>query len=172
MDSFDNNIRFLARQIIWVLVLVLIFPIITWGISIGYEYMDDACVRKTPYSIALDWWLIIACIYDAVFWLVIMILLCYHSGLICRQIIVWPFNIINIIWMGIGIWLLVENSQIRCAHNTVWVMSLIVITITLTVAASIIIILTCTKIGLCYRLGRYISLEENPYTYHQLTRIS
>jgi len=67
--------------------------------------------------------------------------------------------------MGIGTWLLTE-SQIRCQHNTLWVVSLVVICLTLSIAAAISLVVGCTCLGLCSRLGRYVSLEDTPYDYY------
>jgi hypothetical protein len=166
MDDFDMKLRFLAKQIAWIVVMVLMIPICSAGIYIGYQYMNDECVRKTTYSIALDWWLIAACIYDGVFWLIVMTLLCCRARQTCRRIVIWPLNFINVVWMGIGIWLLVE-SQIRCQHNILWVMSLVVICITLTIAFAISVVLCCARLGVCSSLGRYISLEETPYEHYR-----
>lgn len=165
VDDFDTKLRFLAKQIVWIVVGLFIFLLTAWGIYIGYQYMDDECVRKTSYSLALDWWLITACVYDVVFWLVVMVLLCCRTRKWCRRVVIWPLNLANLVWMGVGIWLLVE-SQIRCQHNTLWVMSLVVICITLGIAASIIVVLGCTKLGACSRLGRWVSLEDTPYDYY------
>ena len=164
-DDFDTKLKFLAKQIVWIVVMFLMLPLCLWGIYIGYQYMDDECVRKTPYSIALDLWLIIACAYDFILWFIVMVLLCCRARGRCRRIVMGPLNLINIVWMVIGLWLLVE-SQIRCQHNELWVMSLVVICITLGVAILISVILCCTKLGLCHKLGRYVSLEDAPYELH------
>jgi len=88
MDDFDTKLRFLARQIVWIVVMLLMLPFCCWGIYISYQYMDDECVRKTSYSIALDWWLMAACIYDVMFWIVVMVLLCCRSRQRCRRIFI------------------------------------------------------------------------------------
>ena len=126
VDDFDRRLQFLARQVAWIVVMFMILPFCLGGIYVGYQYMDDECVRKTSYSLALDWWLIVACVFDMFFWFVVMILLCAKAKYRCRRIFIWPMNVGNIAWMSVGIWLLVE-SQIRCQHNTLWVISLVVI---------------------------------------------
>jgi len=161
-DNFDTKLRFLATQIAWIVAMMVIMPICFAGIYIGTQYFDDKCVRQTSYTIALDWWLIIACIYDIIFWIIIMILLCCKARQTCRRVMMWPLNIINVIWMGIGIWLLIEG-QIRCQHNTLWVMSLVVISITLTLAVSIVIVLGCSHLGVCSKLAKCLSFEDKPY---------
>ena len=111
--DFDTKLRFLAKQIVWIVVGLFVGLFTSWGIYVGSQYLQDECVRATSYTIALDWWLIIACVYDILFWVMVMILLCARARRTCRRIIIWPLNAINVIWMSIGIWLLVEG-QIRC----------------------------------------------------------
>lgn len=52
-DDFDRKIRFLARQLSWIVVGFFVFFATGWGIYVGYIYSSDECVRKTPYSLAL-----------------------------------------------------------------------------------------------------------------------
>lgn len=164
-DNFDTKLRFLARQIAWLVIGFFIFFAAGWGIYVGCTYSSDECVRQTPYSLALDVWLIAACVYDVVFWFATMVLLCCRARSACRRCVTWPLNVLNVSWMLIGVWLLIE-SQIRCQHNLVWVMSLVVICITLTIATTLMLVMCCTRLGACSRLGRWMSFEDSPYDFY------
>lgn len=169
--DFDTKLRFLAKQIAWIIVFVLMSPFCLWGIYTGMQYMSDACVDATSFGIALDWWLIIVSVYDLVFAVVVMILLCCHTPGSVRRWIIWPIHAVNMVWMALGIALIVE-SDIRCQHNTLWVASIVNVSLTGTVAIVLFTVWILNCLGLCRRLGKFISLEEPPYEMYNALQVA
>jgi len=164
MTDFDVKLRFLAKQLAWIVIFVIISPLCIWGIYTGVQYMDDPCVRDGQFSLALDWWLIVTCIYDILFAIVVLLLLCCHARGAVRRWIIWPMHLINILWTVIGVLLIVE-SNLRCQHNTLWVVSVVIVSLTGIVAVLLFSVWISNRLGCCRRLGRYISLEDTPYDY-------
>jgi hypothetical protein len=162
--DFDTKLRFLAKQLAWIVIFVIISPLCLWGIYTGIQYMDDPCVRDGEFSLALDWWLIVTCVYDILFAVVVLLLLCCHTRGTIRRAIIWTMHVINILWTIVGVLLIVE-SNLRCQHNTLWVVSVVIVSITATVAVLLFSVWIFNRLGCCHRLGRYISLEDTPYDY-------
>jgi hypothetical protein len=164
MADFDTKLRFLAKQLAWIVIFVIISPLCLWGIYTGIQYINDPCVTDGQYSLALDCWLIVICLYDILFAIIVLVMLCCHTRGAVRRCIIWPMHIINIIWTIIGLLLIVE-SNLRCQHNTLWVVSVVIVSITCSVAALLLTVWIFNRLGCCSRFGRYISLEETPYDY-------
>lgn len=172
MTEFDTKLRFLAKQIAWIITFMIMSPFCIWGIFVGVQYMNDSCVRDSPFSLALDIWIIAKASFDLLFALVVLLLLCCHTRGAIRRWIIWPMHFLNIGWTVVGIWLIVE-SDIRCNHNTLWIASVVLTCLTSFVALSLFIVWLLNRIGLCRKLGRYVSIEDTPYDYvfpaHQAT---
>lgn len=162
MSDFDRKLRFFAKQLGWMFVCILVGFFGSWGIYTGVQYMNDECVTKTKTGIALDYWLITACVYDMVFCIIVWLLLCCHAKGCIRRLVIWPIHLGNLVWTGIGIWLVVE-SNIRCQHNSLWVVSMVLIILTGLTAVSLFVVWLLNRIGLCRVVGSYISIEETPY---------
>ncbi len=164
--DFDTKIRFLAKQIVWIIIFVLIGPLCMWGIYTGVQYKNDPCViNGSSFGIALDWWLIFISSFDILFAIIVLILLCCQAKSRIRRAFIWPMHLINIIWMFLGIGLVIE-SDLRCQHNTLWVACLVNIILTATTATILFSVWILNTIGFCHKIGRLISLEETPYSYH------
>lgn len=162
MTEFDTKLRFLAKQIVWIIVFVLMSPFCLWGIFTGIQYMNDECVRDGAQTIALDWWLVIVSVYNLCFAVIVLVLLCCHTRSRIRKFIIWPLHAFNLFWLVIGILLIIE-SDIKCKHNTLWIACVVNVSITGAVALVLFCVWLLNRIGLCNRLGRYMSLEETPY---------
>ncbi len=167
MSEFDTKLRFLAKQVAWIIIFVLMLPFCLFGISTGVQYMNDDCVKTTTFALALDYWLIVACTYDIIFAIVVMLLLCCHVPGTKRKWIIWPMHAVNIIWMAIGIFIIIE-SNVRCQHNTLWVISVVDVAFKGSVVLMLFVIYLFNRIGLCNRLGSYISFEESPYEFQPM----
>ena len=165
MSDFDRKLRFFAKQIAWIIVFVIFFPFCLFGIYTGIQYVKDDCVKQGSFALALDYWLIIACAYDIFFLLIVLLLLCCHVSGSKRKWIIWPMHIINILWFFIGIALIIE-SNLRCQHNTLWFISTVEVSLKGSIAVTVFLIWLFNKLGLCRRLGGYISLEETPYNFN------
>lgn len=163
-NSFDVKLRFLAKQLAWIVCFVLISPICAWGIFTGFQYMDDECVKQGTASLKLDWWLIIACTYDLIVAIVILLLLCCYARGCCRRCVLFPLHMLNLAWMGVGVWLIIQTDY-RCPHNTLWVLSVVIVSLTFGTALILLVIFLLNTLGLCRRLGQYCALEATPYDY-------
>lgn len=165
MADFDRKLRFFAKQVAWTILFVIFFPLCLFGIYTGVQYANDDCVKNGSFALALDYWLIIACMYDIFFSLIVLLLLCCHVDGSKRKWIIWPMHIINVLWIIMGIGLIIE-SNVRCQHNTLWVISVVDVSLKGVVATSVFVVWILNKLGLCSRLGSYISFEETPYNFN------
>jgi len=162
-NDFDIKLRYLAKQILWLICFVLMSPLFVWGIYTGIQYMNDECVRTS--AISLDMWLIFVSGFDILYAMIILVLLCCRASRIVRRSIIWPLNGLMIIWIIFGLSFLFR-SHIHCLHDTLWVASLLNIVITTLIALVCLVVLIASKCNACSRISRYISLEETPYDYY------
>jgi hypothetical protein len=170
--NFQGRLRFLAKQVAWIIIFVLMSTFCTWGIYTSIQYMYDPCVLQSgPYGIALDWWLIAIATFNLIFAVVVLVLLCCQTRRHIRRWVIWPMHIINVLWNLLGVMLLVE-SNLRCQHNNLWVASLVNVSLTGVVAVLLLSVWSLNHFGLCSRLGRYISLEDTPYDDYQILQTS
>ena len=161
-ENFDVKLQFLAKQLAWIVIFIIMLPLCLWGIYVGAQFRNDKCVKSSTFSIDLDYWLIFACSYDLLFAFIVLGMLCYRASSRTRRMTVFFLHLVNLFWMGAGICLIVE-SHLRCPHNILWVMSVIMVSGTLATIALILTVGICNCMGACHRLGRYLSFEETPY---------
>lgn len=160
--SFDRKLRFFVKQLAWLFFCIIVGIFCSWGIFTSVQYAHDACVRQGKGALALDHWLITACVYDMVFCTVVWLLLCCHARGGVRRAVIWPMHIGNLAWTAAGIWVVVESSM-RCPHNTLWIVSVVLISLTLFSALTLLVVWVLNRIGLCNVVGSYLSIEETPY---------
>ena len=109
------------------------------------------------------------CVYDMFFAIVVMALLCCHCVGRTRRLIIWPFHIANILSNAFGIWLIVEaEAGLGCAHNEIWIFAVILTSLTFFVVIVLCVGWICTRLGLCTRLRRLISIDDEPYAFNPL----
>lgn len=162
MSDFDRKLRFLAKQVAWCFAFLLFLPFWLFGIFTGVQYKNDDCVKNGPWALELDYWLTVACIYDIFFSCIVLLLLCCHARGSHRKWIVYPMHAINLVWLAVGVALIVE-SNFRCQHNTLWVISIVDVSTKGFLFVSIFAIWMLSRMGMCRRLGSYISFEETQY---------
>jgi hypothetical protein len=165
--DFDVKLRFLFKQLAWTVVMFLILPISLWGMFLGWEYRNDECVSSNWYYQKLDWWLMGISFFNLMFSFIVELLLCCHAPSKLRKVVILPLHVVNLATNGVGIWLIYGAENVSgCNHNELWIFSIVVCSLTLGTAIFLIIVYAFYRCGLCVRLGRLLSIEDNSYAFH------
>ena len=97
--------------------------------------------------------------------LAIMLMLCCHISGRVRRWFIWPLHVFNILWNGVGVYLIVmSENTVSCDHNELWIFSVVIVSLTLGVAVLSFIGFICNRIGLCHRLGHLLSSNDDDQT--------
>jgi hypothetical protein len=114
----------------------------------------------------------IVSLYNLCYALGIMLLLCCHVPGRKRKWVEWPLNIANIVINCEGLFLVIMTKVTgiadSCNHNELWIFSLVIVTITLSIGLLILMVWLLTKFNVCLRLGRLVFIEEPIYDYAAL----
>lgn len=150
----------------WIVVMILVIPFSVWGIFLGWQYRDDACVNANWYYKNLDWWLLSISLFNITTSILILGLLCCHARSIFRKAFIWPSHMINLTANGVGIWLIWGAESVSgCNHNELWIFSIVIVSLTLVSAMMVLVIYIFYRCGLCLRFGKLLSIEDESPTY-------
>jgi hypothetical protein len=155
-ESIEEKLSRIGRVTSWILVFIIIILISVPGIVVSIQYSKDACVTNSKLNIELDEWLLIAS------FAYIVIILTFLPWACCRLRKIWFrllfvfLSLLVTVWGIIGVYLLV-NSNLKCGHDSLWVVSLV----NLTSVGLFILCLTmyCINIYIRYRQKRIVPQE-------------
>lgn len=122
-QDIEQKIDTIWRFVVWALAFLISLSLSLPGIIISLQYSSDDCVTTSGnINIALDLWLLIACVFVIVYMILILILICINvmnrTLGICWLII----HLFQLGWYIIGIYLII-NSTLKCKHNSLWQLS-------------------------------------------------
>lgn len=122
-EDIERKLATIWRFVGWAIAFLLSLSICLPGIFISIQYSSDECVKGTGnINLALDRWLLLACIFVLSYMIIVLIFIC--TGVKDRIFkVIWIIvHLLQIVWYSIGIYLII-NSTLKCKHNSLWQMS-------------------------------------------------
>ena len=171
-EDIDRKLDAIWRFVAWSIAFLISLSICLPGIFISIQYSNDKCVKSTGnINIALDAWLLVACVFVIVYMVIILIFICVAAKNNIFKIFWFGIHAFQLAWYTIGIYL-IANSTLDCTHNSLWQMSLAycIVMGVAWIAESIIIIVKCSNARCC--VGRCDSnicaklFEDTEETYY------
>lgn len=129
--TIEDKLADLARQIGWVVIVLVALPPCIFGVYIAFQYRNNACVTDAPGMITLDVWLAAACFLNLVCLLAVLMLLCCHAPAPFRALVIGLLYAINVVWQGVGVGVLAFVPD-RCTPDVLSIVAILEIAFVLT----------------------------------------
>lgn len=147
-ESIEEKISRIGRVLTWILVFIIVSVISLPGIIISLQYSKDECVTKTSLNVELDEWLLIASFSYMFIVILFMPWACCRLRKLWFRILFIFLSLLVTAWASIGVYLLVHSDLEKCAHDSLWIVSLVNLT-------SVGLFIMCLTMYVIYIYCRY-----------------
>ena len=130
MESLQRKVNFLGKVVMWIGIFAVNSAVCLPGVIISIQYRNDSCVTNTnTYNVLLDWWLFAGSMFQ--YSTILMMLPCVCLVLSGRTYRIFQVitNGLVAVWIGLGIFLVAKSDLHTCQHDSLWIMSLVFITV-------------------------------------------
>ena len=125
--KFDVAVKLFVWFIAFLLNMALSIP----GIVIALQYRNDNCITETSiYNVYLDRWLFFSSVFELICMFIALPYVFVRCSQQCMRATLFLCNLIFVVLITIGIYLLVMSDLVTCEHDTLWAISVVWVIIT------------------------------------------